>query len=351
VLMAESLKKQQSPEYAKMSQATAISLGLMRGRMYRGAVNKCVNLLVHYPEGCSANCAYCGLAKKRPGQYRDKSFIHVAWPVFPMADITRAINNAPAYVKRTCISMITNGKCRRATMEMAGRLKEETALPISILISPTIMNENDLIDMKKIGADKIGVAIDLATPELFDKYRGKGVSGPHRWEHYWKIMEKSLEIFGHPNVGAHLMVGMGETEEQMVSLMDRLFRMGVENHLFSFFAEEGSKLAERPQPPWPTYLRVQLARYIIEEKLAGLRDMRFDRNGHIIDFGLASDLLESIISCGKPFMTTGCSGPDGQVACNRPFGNCLPDVNQWNYPYSPNREEIRLIQQNILEIK
>jgi len=41
--------------------------------MYRGAVNRCVNLLVHYPEGCSANCAYCGLAKKRPGTYRDKS--------------------------------------------------------------------------------------------------------------------------------------------------------------------------------------------------------------------------------------------------------------------------------------
>jgi biotin synthase-related radical SAM superfamily protein len=127
--------------------------------------------------------------------------------------------------------------------------------------------------------------------------------------------------------------------------------MGVESHLFSFFAEEGSKLAERPQPPWPAYLRVQLARYIIEEKLAGLRDMRFDRNGHIIDFGLASDLLESIISFGKAFITTGCSGPDGQVACNRPFGNCLPDVRQWNYPYSPNQEEIRQIQQNILEIE
>ena len=72
------MPKEQSPDYAKMSHATAISLGLMRGRMYRGAVNRCVNLLVHYPEGCSANCAYCGLAKKRPGAYQDKSFIHVA---------------------------------------------------------------------------------------------------------------------------------------------------------------------------------------------------------------------------------------------------------------------------------
>ena len=345
----KSIEKQQSPEYAKMSQATAISLGLVRGRMYRGAANRCVNLLVHYPEGCSANCAYCGLAKKRPGSYNDKSFIHVAWPVFPMDEIIDAINNAPSYVKRTCISMITNGKCRLATLEMIRRLKDKTPLPISILITPTILNENDLVEMKNNGADKIGVAIDLATPELFDKYRGKGVSGPHRWEKYWEILKKSLEIFRYPNVGAHLMVGMGETEEQMVYLMDRLWHMGVESHLFSFFAEEDSKLADRPQPPWPAYLRIQLARYIIEEKLGSSRDMRFDREGRILDFGLASDLPESVISYGKPFMTTGCSGPDGEVACNRPFGNCLPDVKQWNYPYMPNEEELGLIRQNIFK--
>ncbi len=345
------MDKQQSPEYAKMSQATAISLGLVRGRMYRGAVNRCVNLLAHYPEGCSANCAYCGLAKKRPGTYHDKSFIHVPWPVFPMGQIINAINNAPSYVKRTCISMITNGKCRQATLEMTRRLKDETALPISILIAPTILHEDDLAEMKESGADKIGVAVDLATPELFDKYRGKGVSGPHKWEKYWEIMETALDIFGHPNVGAHLMVGMGETEEQMVSIMNRLWQMGVVSHLFSFFAEEDSRLADRPQPPWPAYLRIQLARYIIEEELVSNQDMSFDKAGRIIDFGLASDLLASIISFGKAFMTGGCLGPDGQVACNRPFGNCLPDVNQWNYPYPPNEEELDLIRQNIFNVE
>ena len=345
------MNKQQSPNLAKMSQATAISLGLLRGRMYRGAKNGCVNLLVHYPEGCSANCAYCGLAKKRPGTYQEKSFIHVPWPVFSMADIIRAINNAPSYVKRTCISMITNGKCRRATLEMTRRLKEETSLPISILISPTILDKNDLISMKEHGADKIGVAIDLATPELFDKYRGNGVSGPHRWGQYWEIMESALDIFRRPNVGAHVMVGMGETEEQIVSLMNRLWHMGVVSHLFSFFAEEGSRLSDRPQPPWPTYLRIQLARYIIEEKLGTYEAMSFAPAGRIIDFGIASDLLASIISYGKAFMTGGCLGPDGQVACNRPFGNCLPDKKQWNYPYQPNQEEIDLIRQNIFKIQ
>jgi biotin synthase-related radical SAM superfamily protein len=343
-------KRIESPEYVKVSHATAVSLSLIRGWMYRGAVNRCVNLLVHYPEGCSANCAYCGLAKRRPGTYENKSFIHVEWPIFHTDEVINAINKAPAYVKRTCISMITNGKCRQDTLVLAHRLKRQTFMPISVLISPTIIEKEDLVAMKAAGVDKVGVAVDLATPELFDRYRGVGVAGPHRWERYWEALRSALEVFGNLDVGAHLMVGMGETEKEMVSVMDRLWRMGVENHLFSFFAEERSGLATRPQPAWGKYLRVQLARYLIEHKQSCFDDMNFDTLGHIIDFGLNPERLNEIINVGAPFMTTGCLGPDGKVACNRPFGNCLPDVKQWNYPYSPNDEELTLIHENIFKM-
>jgi biotin synthase len=345
-----SMMKIESPQYVKMSHATGISLGLMEGRMYRGAVNRCVNLLVHYPEGCSANCAYCGLAKRRPGTYEEKSFIHVEWPIYPMDEVIDAIQKAPQYVKRTCISMITNGKCRQDTLVLASRLKKETSIPISVLISPTILEKGDLVAMKAVGVDKVGVAIDLATPDLFDKYRGVGVSGPHRWERYWEVLTTGLEIFGNLQVGAHLMVGMGETEKEMVSLMERLWQMGVVNHLFSFFAEESSALGSRPQPPWAKYLRVQLARYLIEHEQSCFDDMNFDELGRIIDFGLAPNRLNEIIDLCAPFMTTGCLGPDGRVACNRPFGNCLPDVKQWNYPYTPNNEEITLIHEYIFKM-
>ena len=343
--------KKESPEFVKMSHATAISLGLMQGMMYRGAVNKCVNLLVHFNEGCSANCAYCGLAKKRPGTYEDKSFIHVSWPIFSMEQIVDAINSCPTYVKRTCISMITNGRSLQSTLDMTRILLRETSLPLSVLIAPTIIKKEDLQSLKDIGADKIGIAIDLATPELFDQYRGKGVSGPHQWDRYWEIIEQGREIFGLVNVGAHLMVGMGETEHEMVFIMDKLWRMGVVNHLFSFFAEKGSVIQDRPQPPWSTYLRIQLARYIIEEALGRVNNMQFDTHGHISDFGLDNNQLDEIINRGAPFMTTGCHGDNGCVACNRPFGNCLPDVKQWNYPYQPNQKELALIREHIFDME
>ena len=342
--------EKQSPDYARISSATTISLGLSKGRFYRGAKNRCANLLVHYPEGCAANCAYCGLAKRRIGSYSQKTFIMVQWPIFPIDTIIEAINNGPQYVRRTCISMITNGRCRRDTIDMTERLKKETKIPISILISPTVLKVDDLKEMKESGADKIGIAIDLATPELFDRYRGKGVSGPHTWERYWQMVADGIEIFGKGNVGIHLMVGMGESEEEIVSIMERSWNIGAVNHLFSFFAEPGSTLENRKQPSWPSYLRVQLTRYLLEERSISAASMAFDKDGHIIDFGLPKDDISEIINLGIPFMTGGCLDQDGEVACNRPFGNCLPGEKQWNYPYLPNAEELSLIQSHIFKI-
>jgi biotin synthase-related radical SAM superfamily protein len=340
----------QSPEYARISTATAMSLGLIQGRFYRGAKNRCANLLIHHHEGCAANCAYCGLNKRRSGACDEKTFIKVQWPLLSMDAIIEAINEGPPYVKRTCISMITNGRCPRDTIAMTERLRKETTLPISVLISPTVLKVDHLHAIKESGADKIGVAIDLATPELFDLYRGQAVSGPHRWEQYWQTVSDGIEVFGRRNVGIHLMVGMGETERQMVSTMERAWVLGAVNHLFSFFAEPGSTLEHRPQPQWAAYLRIQLARYLLEEGAVSISSMAFDREGHIVDFGLPYDEVMEIIALGSPFMTGGCVDEDGEVACNRPFGNCLPGEKQWNYPYPPNEEELDLIRRHILSI-
>ncbi len=343
-------EESQSPDYARISSATAISFGLSKGRFYRWAKNRCANLLVHYKEGCAANCAYCGLAKRRAGPYGQKSFIMVQWPLFSMDAIIEAITDGPNYVRRACISMITNGRCPGDTIAMTERLKKETRIPISILISPTVLKVDDLKAMKESGADKIGVAIDLATPELFDLYRGKGVSGSHTWRRYWQMVAHGIEIFGKRNVGIHLMVGMGETEEEMASIMERSWNIGAVSHLFSFFAEPGSGLENRKQPSWPSYLRAQLARYLMEERSISASNMAFDKDGHIIDFGLSKDDIVEVINLGIPFMTGGCLDENGEVACNRPFGNCLPGEKQWNYPYSPNEEELDLIQSHIFKI-
>jgi lipoyl synthase len=72
------------------------------------------------------------------------------------------------------ISMVTRKRAVAHTIEVCRRLRSAVDIPVSLLIAPTVLKRQDLTDFKDAGADMIGVAIDLATPELFDRYRGRG---------------------------------------------------------------------------------------------------------------------------------------------------------------------------------
>jgi lipoyl synthase len=183
----------ESPEYVRMSLAAAMTLGFKPGIFYRNARLYCINLLLTYNSGCSARCAYCGLSAKRPGSYGKKSFIRVAWPNHAVSDIIEAIGNRRKRVKRICISMITHKRAIEDTKTLCARFRAAYDVPVSLLISPTLVTRDDLLDFKAAGADRIGVAIDLATPALFEKFRGKGVGGPHRWETYWQCLASRLK--------------------------------------------------------------------------------------------------------------------------------------------------------------
>jgi biotin synthase-related radical SAM superfamily protein len=333
----------ESPEYLRTSLAAALTLGFERGRFYRNARTFCVNVLLTYKEGCAARCAYCGLSHNRPGVYDKKSFIRVPWPVYPLDEIIQRISGRLDRVKRICISMITNRRSIQDTKDICIRLRSSFDVPVSLLISPTILNQQDLMDFKRAGADKIGVAIDLATPALFDTFRGEGVGGPHEWSTYWNCLRDSLEIFGKGNAGAHFIVGMGETEREMCSSIQRVTDMGGSTHLFSFFPEPGSQMADHPLPPMDQYRRIQVARFLIDNQITTINSFTFNDRGEITGFGLACIELDRVIDTGEPFRTSGCEGYDGQVACNRPFANSRPGDSMRNYPFPPEAEDIKRI--------
>jgi lipoyl synthase len=347
--MLEEEKKEatESPEYLRMSLAAAMTLGLKPGLFYRNAKLGCINLLLTYANGCAARCAYCGLSHKRPGEYALKSFIRVTWPTYPLAEIVARIADRRNRVKRVCISMITNGRAVEDTRTVCAKLRGSFDIPVSVLVAPTLIRREDLIDFKHAGADRIGVAIDLATPALFDSYRGRSAGGPHRWERYWACLGDAVAIFGKRRAGPHFMVGMGETEKEMAEAIQRSRDLGGFTHLFSFFPEESSAMASHPQPPMDKYRRVQLARYLIDRDLSAAGRFRFDTDGKIIDFGLPHERIERIIDSGEPFRTSGCEGYDGEVACNRPFANSRPGPDLRNYPFPPNENDILRIRRQM----
>ena len=342
-----------SPEYVQMSTAAAITLGVMKGHMYRTNCTRCLNLLLTYPEGCRANCAYCGLARHREAErnYADRNFIRVDWPAVPydqVIDIVASGGDGGRF-HRMCISMITHPRSDDDTRVVLKKWVERIKhVPVSILSNPTTMTRQDVQELKDLGAEIFTVALDAANPSVFDRTRGRGVQSPHSWDKYWQILLAAAEIFGPERFGAHLIVGMGESDLDVLMQVQRIRDLGGHSHMFAFFPERGSLMDHLPPVPRPQWRRVQLARYLIDYRGHRMERMRFDESGKLIDFGLPQDELDAVIDAGVAFRTSGCPGKDAAdvSACDRPYGDSPPrDIA--SYPFKLKRRDVRKVRRQL----
>ena len=338
-----------SPEYVQMSTAAAITLGLVPGKMHRTDCTHCLNLLVTYPEGCRANCAYCGLARHREEarDYADRNFIRVDWPTARYEEVIKLVKAGGdrGRFQRMCISMITHPASDSATRVLLERwVREVPGIPVSILSNPTTMERDDLVELRTLGADIFTVALDAVTPGIFERTRGKGVGSPHTWEKYWQAIAWAAEIYGPQKFGTHLICGMGETEREMLEVVQRVRELGGHSHMFAFFPERGSLMEDWPACDPAQWRRVQLGRFVIDYVDGSVRDMRLDDAGRVVDFGVPDDALQALVRSGKPFRTSGCPGPgDKEISvCNRPYGDSTPsDI--MSYPFALSAADVRRV--------
>jgi len=202
--------------------------------------------------------------------------------------------------------------------------------------------------LKDLGSDIFTVALDAATPEIFDRTRGKGVQSPHKWSKYWQVLQDARDIFGPQKFGVHIIIGMGETEYEALQLVQKVVDMGGHNHMFCFFPEKGSLMDHLPATPRDQWRRVQLGRYLIDYCDARVDHMTFDEAGRVTDFGLPAAELDDIINAGLAFRTSGCPGKfqDDISACDRPYGDSPPsDIA--SYPFQPERKDIKTIRKQM----
>jgi biotin synthase len=331
-----------SPDYVRLSMAAAIELGLKPGQIDRCSCN-CINLLQNYPEGCYANCTYCGLARERPGLPEDNSFIRVSWPLFPTDLVAEKIADKEANggVGRVCIAQVQDHRAYHDLVDMTQRVhRAAPAVPISALVSATTLNEERLHVIKEAGADIIGVGLDAASEELFYHTRGRGTRGPHTWDYHWHIVRAAREIYGPYNVNCHVIVGLGETDEELVDLFYKLESEEIAGYLFSFNPEPGTVMQDVSRAPIHRLRRIQLVKHLIEKQNLPREAIQFDEEGHISRFHAPELMLEVEIDTGLPFMTNGCPDRQGDVACNRPYGSYRPNEEYRDYPFVPNANDL-----------
>lgn len=333
-----------SPEFVRLSLAAAMTLKLKQGMFYRNARLGCINLLMLYEDGCLGSCQYCGQNSEIDEEADCKNLIRVEWPTYPLTEVVDRIveqSGKNPVIERVCISAIVHKNIVDDMVTIIRAIKAKTDISISTLISPTNFSKEAMERLKAEGIDKIGIAVDCATPQLFDQIRGRGASGPHRWERYLDGIKNAVDIMGYRNIGAHLIIGLGETEGEAIRFIQDTYDTGATIHLFSFYPEPDSAMENHPQADLEQYRAIQIARYLIHEGLSSYDRMQFDETGRVTHFGLEPEKLKEVLSDGMAFVTSGCSG------CNRPFANETPDQafeGKWrNYPFQPETEDMEII--------
>lgn len=309
---------------------TGVVLGLWRGQLEVPPTT--AHLLTYYGGRCSANCKFCPQAR---GSTADlKMLSRVVWPQFELKKVLSQLGENSNEFKRICIQAVNYPRVVDDLCEFVARVKSVCSLPISVSCQP--LEADDIIKLADAGAERISVALDAATPELFERIKG----GRYTWEGHFEALEHARAIFD-DRVSTHLIVGFGESEEEMVRAIQLLHDRGITIGLFAFTPIAGTVLSGCPQPDVASYRRIQLARFLITNNMGRAEQMRFD-SGRIVEFGIKQDVLNRTVELGEPFRTSGC--PD----CNRPFYNESPRGPIYNYPRKPTSKEITIIRRQLL---
>jgi biotin synthase len=321
------------PPFVRVSTGSAAVINLIKCKVMISPST--VHLMTYHPNRCSENCSFCPQAKDSTSKSIFLS--RVSWPKFSTQKVLTHIKKShqKKIVNRVCIQAINYSEVFADLISLIRLIRMRSCIPISV--SCQTENKLTMHQLKNAGVDRIGIPIDVATETLFDDIKGKNVDSSYRWENQFFKLKTAIEVFGIGNVSTHLIVGLGESEKDILLLIRTLSDLDVIIALFAFTPIRGTKLELRSQPPIESYRRIQLAKYLIEKNFIDFDRINFNDDGEISNFGIKKSRLIEIVKSGTPFLTSGCP------SCNRPFYNEKPTGSLYNYPRNLKLVEINEI--------
>nr|MBC7244567.1 radical SAM protein [Chloroflexota bacterium] len=276
-------------------------------------------------ERCGCDCAFCTQAHSSTA--RSHFLSRIAWPPYPLQRVlpTVAKGFAQRTIKRCCLQVTVFPGYLRQTLSVIEQLRSLSSIPISASI--VVSNLDAVRTLLACGAERVTIALDAACERVYRKTKGSD------WQSRLNLLRKAADRFP-DRIGTHLIAGLGETEQEMCTILQEMVDCGVTIGLFSFTPVPGTMWANRLPPPLPAYRRIQVARYLLATGASRMEDWSFSPTGQLISYGLHPTRLRELLANGLAFETAGC--PD----CNRPYYNERPRKTMYNYPRPLNAEEI-----------
>lgn len=251
---------------------------------------------------CAYNCSYCTHARESSS---DSKFLsRISWKEIDIEPLLDGLDN----FKRLCFQVVNyNGAIADAKLlvkRVRGRNEN-----IAISISTRILEKSDIDAFFEIGTTNLGIAIDVANSTLHKQYRG------------W-LLDYTLELIQYGaqrypgRITTHLIVGLGETDRDILHIFEKMKTLGVEIALFAFTPVKGTKLEHATMPSLERYRKIQILRYLMFDKDLNVQ-VEFDENDNISKL-VYDQTLNSTLDISNAFLTSGCKD------CTRPFYNDKP---------------------------
>lgn len=278
-------------------------------------------------EKCARDCAFCAQARNSGAGAGRLS--RVTWPEADEDALLGALGRATlnGVIRRVCIQTVGGSSSLQAVVDAISRLRQACTpeTPVSVSFSATA-GLGDIGRIIEAGADKVALSIDACNPELHLKLKKSPMEASMRL-----ISEAAAKYPG--RISTHLIFGMGETEQDLLTLASRMSQMGVGLGLFAFTPLRGTEMEAHPKPDIRSYRRVQLAFWLIKHHGLMAGGMSFGEDGRLSGIRLSGVDISLLAADGSPFLTSGCS------FCNRPFYNESPGTELYNYPEALTAEE------------
>ncbi|WP_378954523.1 radical SAM protein [Pelosinus sp. sgz500959] len=266
-------------------------------------------------EKCKNNCQFC--AQSRSSESRVDLLSRVTWPSFTKEEAAVGIGESygAGRIKRACLQVVDNNSSWDRTMSALDLLHRSSEVPICI--SSHLETVEQAKELVARGAQRVCIALDAATPTLYEKVKD-GL-----WSPRWNLLLACAKVL--PGcITTHLIVGLGESEEEMVRRMAACIEQGITVGLFAFTPVRGTPWAAHLPPSIGQYRRIQIAHSLLK---SGYKQGVIEyQGGTISKFNMPERELLSIIGDGQAFQTSGCDD------CNRPYYNERPGGLIYNYP-------------------
>lgn len=263
---------------------------------------------------CTFDCAYCTKAKSStsPSDF----MCRITWPSHDEEEVFSSLREHGESFERVCIQVVNNEGAFEKARSWVRRLKGLLSLPLSVELRT--LSRRRVKGFLRLGVDKVGLPIDVCSAGLFPQIRGGSFESTLSF-----VREMARDFPG--RVSTHLIVGLGETEKEVVDLLRDLLSLDIPIGLFAFTPCKGTRMENWPPPDRTRYRLIQLAMHLLSRDSEA--EITYSRGEKIASLGIDQDDLHSLPRW--VFNTSGCNG------CNRPYYNERPSRCPYNFPETP----------------